>query len=133
MATTTLGIPPGNFVYERRASTLAVPVPGVTSGYMLLHWTKPSNRDHFLLYGIGTDQHLNSYYEWSVDNVVLPISGEARVGAPEDPYVFPEPIYVSGTIVLKVSNGNGVGYPRIDPSDPDAEYSYECVIVGRYS
>lgn len=133
MTLTALGIPPGNFVYERRASTISSPVPNNTSGYLLLRWTKPSNRDHFLLYGIGTDQHLNSYYEWIIDGVVLPISGEARVGAPENPYVFPEPIYVSGTIVLKVSNNNAVAYPRVDPSDPDAEYSYECIIVGRYS
>lgn len=131
--TLALGIPPGNFVYERRASTVSEPVPQNTSGHTLLRWEKPSDRDYFLLYGIGTDQHLNSYYEWTVDGVVLPISGEARVGDPEDPYMFPEPLYVSGSIVLKVTNGNGVAYPRIDPGDPDAEYSYECLIVGRYS
>lgn len=129
-----LGIPPGNFVYERRASTIAQPIPGGTSGYQLLYWDVPTNRDHFLLYGIGTDQHLSSYYTWTVDGVVLPISGQARVGAPDKPYMFPEPIFVSGNVTLLVSNfnTNPTGYPRVDPGDPEAEYSYECVIVGRF-
>lgn len=125
------GIPPKNFVYERRASTLSNPIPSGASGYVLLRWTIPSTRHHLLLYGIGTDQHLNSTYTWTVDGVELPISGAARVGTPDEPYMFPEPLYVSGSIVLYISNDNAVGYPNAG-GKPDDEYSYECIIVGRY-
>jgi len=125
------GIPPKNFVYERRSSTISEPIPSGASGYVLLRWTVPQSRSHLLLYGIGTDQHLNSMYTWVVDDVVLPISGEARVGTPDEPYMFPEPIYVSGTILLYISNDNAVGYPNVG-TEPDDEYSYECLIVGRY-
>jgi hypothetical protein len=125
------GIPPKNFVYERRSSTLVDPIPSGASGYVLLRWSVPSSRNHLLLYGIGTDQHLDSTYTWVVDGVVLPISGEARVGTPEEPYMFPEPLYVSGTIILYISNDSGVGYPNTGTA-PDDEYPYECLIVGRY-
>jgi len=126
------GIPPKNFVYERRSSTLAEPIAATTSGNVLLRWTVPSNRDHLLLYGIGTDQHLNSTYTWIVDGVELPISGVARVGTPEQPYMFPEPIYVSGTIILYIRNDNLIAYPNAG-NLPDDEYPYECLIVGRYA
>ena len=132
MPTTQDGIPPKNFVYERRASTISNPIPAGASGYVLLRWEVPKIRDHLLLYGIGTDQHLNSMYVWTVDGVVLPISGEDRVGDPEHPYMFPEPIYVSGTIVLYINNGNLVGYPNVG-GNPDDEYPYECLIIGRYA
>jgi hypothetical protein len=125
------GIPPNNFVYERRSSTLASPIAAGTSGNVLLRWVIPSNRHHLLLYGIGTDQHLNSTYTWTVDGVELPISGVARVGTPERPYMFPEPIYVSGAVVLYITNANAVGYPNAG-TNPDDEYPYECLIVGRY-
>ena len=128
-----MGIPPGNFVYERRASTIADPVPALTTDYRLLYWTKPNNRDKFLLYGVGSDQKLNSVYTWVVDGVTLPISGAARVGTMEKPYMFPEPIVVSSTIILYVTNGGVVAYPRVDATDPDAEYPYECLIFGRYA
>jgi len=129
---TTDGIPPANFVYERRASTLSNPIPSGASGYVLLRWEVPVSRDHLLLYGIGTDQHLNSMYTWTVDGVVLPISGVARVGTPEQPYLFPEPIYVSGSIILYINNSNAVGYPNVG-NLPDDEYPYECLIIGRYA
>jgi hypothetical protein len=132
MTDVVMGIPPGNFVYERRSSTIADPIPALTSGYRLLYFQKPTSRERFLLYGIGTDQHPDSDYTWVVDDVTLPISGAARVGTPEKPYVFPEPIVVSGSIVLYVTNNNAVAYPRADASDPDAEYPYECLIYGRY-
>ena len=79
---TVMGIPPGNFVYERRSSTISEPVPALTSGYRLLYFQKPSHRERFLLYGVGTDQHTESDYTWVVDDVTLPISGAARVGTP---------------------------------------------------
>lgn len=126
------GVPPKNFVYERRSSTISDPIPSGVSGYALLRWTVPSNRHHLLLYGIGTDQHLNSTYTWMVDGVELPISGVARVGTPEQPYMFPEPIYVSGTILLYITNANAVAYPNTG-TNPDDEYPYECLIVGRYA
>ena len=125
------GIPPQNLVYERRSSTIADPIPSGASGYILLRWEVPQSRDHLLLYGIGTDQHLNSMYTWVVDGVILPISGEARVGTPEQPFIFPEPIYVSGNVILYINNGNVVGYPNVG-TKPDDEYPYECLIVGRY-
>jgi hypothetical protein len=128
-----MGIPPGNFVYERRSSTITDPIPALTTNYTLLYWMKPTNRDRFLLYGIGSDQHQNSEYTWVIDGVTLPISGVARVGTPEKPYVFPEPIVVSSSIIMYVSNNGVVGYPRVDASDPDAEYPYECLIYGRYT
>jgi len=127
------GMPPSSFVYERRSSTLTNPVPASATNYELLRWSVPSDRNHFLFYGLGTDQHLNSEYRWVVDGVELPINGSARVGTPEKPYVFPEPMYVSGTIVLYITNDNAVGYPNTDntPPYPDDEYSYECMIYGR--
>jgi len=128
---TTDGIPPINFVYERRSSTISDPVPSGASGYVLLRWDVPESRDHLLLYGIGSDQHLNSTYTWVIDGVTLPVSGEARVGTPEQPYMFPEPIFVSGNITLYINNDNAVGYPNVG-GNPDDEYSYECLIVGRY-
>jgi hypothetical protein len=130
-----LGIPPINIVYERRSSTYTNPIPGGTSSYPLLYWTVPPTRDHFLLSGIGSDQHLSSYYTWTVDGVVLPVSGAARIGSLEQPFIFPEPIYVSGTVTLYISNfnTNTSGYPRVDSTDPEAEYSYECVMIGRYA
>jgi len=126
------GIPPKNFVYERRSSTLSDPIIAGMSGYQLLRWSVPPERDHLLLYGIGTDQHLNSRYTWVVDGVELPINGIARVGTPENPYFFPEPLYVSGTIVLYITNDNAVGYPN-SGTLPDDEYPYECLIVGRFA
>ena len=128
-----MGIPPGNFVYERRASTIADPVPALTTNYRLLYWNKPTDRDKFLLYGLGSDQHLNSTYTWVVDGVTLPISGDARVGSIESPYFFPEPILVTSTVILYVTNSGAVAYPRVDAADPDAEYPYECLIFGRYT
>jgi hypothetical protein len=130
--TNNTGIPPGNFVYERRASTIAEPVPGLATGYRLLHFRKPRDRDKLLVYSVGTDQHLGSVYTWKIDGVELPISGEARVGSIENPFVFPEPLIVTDSIELYIDNTNAVEYPRVDSSDPDAEYSYECVICGRY-
>lgn len=129
--TRSIGMPPSSFVYERRSSTITDPIPAFTSGYELLRWNVPEERDHFLLYGLGTDQHLNSVYTWIVDGVELPINGAARIGSPEEPYIFPEPLYISGSIVLTITNGNAVAYPNVGVL-PDDEYSYECMIYGRY-
>lgn len=131
------GMPPRSFVYERRSSTLTNPIPALTSNYELLRWVVPNDRNHFLLYGLGTDQHLNSDYKWVVDGVELPINGSARVGTPEEPYIFPEPIYVSGTVVLYITNDNTVDYPNSTIPAPPLlrtpydEYPYECMIYGR--
>ena len=64
-STVPVGIPPANFVYERRATTLStaslIPsdMPAYTSGnisgYTLLNFQVPPTRDHFLLWGVGTD------------------------------------------------------------------------------
>lgn len=125
------GMSPEAFVYERRSSTISSPVPASTSGYILLEWVKPNEWHHFLLYAIGSDQHAESYYSWVVDGVELPISGPARIGTPESPYFFFEPIRVSGTVKLYVSNNGARDYPNSGDL-PDDEYPYECVIIGRY-
>ena len=117
-------------VYERRSSTITNPVPSNTSGYELLNWSVPKEMDHFLLYGLGTDQHPNSNYRWVVDDVELPINGSARVGSPFKPYISPSPIFVSGTIFLYINNNNAVQYPNMGDLIDDA-YPYECMIYGR--
>ena len=116
-------------VYERRSSTLTDPIPAHTTDYELLNWSVPKGRDHFLLYGLGTDQHLNSNYKWVVDDVELPINGSSRIGTVEKPYIFPEPIFVSGTISLYITNDNDIPYPNT--FHIVYAYPYECMIYGR--
>lgn len=126
-----IGIPPSTFVYERRSSSLSDPVPAQTSGFVLLRWEKPQEYTHFLLYSVGTDQHMSSNYTWVVDGTSLPISGPARVGSIDNPYVFPEPLMVSGNIKLYIENANLVSFPNTG-TNPEDEFPYECVICGRY-
>lgn len=120
---------PQNFVYERRASTIGSPVPASTSGYVLLEWYVPKNK-FALIYAVGTDQHTSSYYMWAFDGYTLPISGPARAGSVEHPYVFPEPIVVSSQIVLYIENGNTFAVPNTN-GGPQDEFPYECIVHGR--
>ncbi len=122
---------PQNFVYERRASTLTSSVPATTSGYKLLEWYVPRGKPAAVIYSIGTDQHMSSTYTWVFDGYSLPISGAASPGSIEHPYIFPEPILVSSSIILYIGNANAVAYPNTGVK-PDDEFPYECVVNGRY-
>ena len=123
---------PSNFVYERRASSLAVPVPANTIGYKLFDWTNPYYpTKQLILEAIGTDQHDNSKYTWIIDGVVLETSGSARVGTVTLPYAFKSEIRVSNSMVLQIDNNNGVGYPNAGINPIDAT-PYEGVFIGRW-
>jgi len=124
------GIDPRDFVYERRASTLEKPVPANAKNYPLIDWNEPERTGRvFYLCAIGSDQHDNSYYHWIVDEVELPVSGEARVGGIYDPLVFPKPIKVRKGIKLLIDNNNSVPYPN-DGSEPSDPIPYEGVFIG---
>ena len=120
---------PQNFVYERRSSTIGTPVPASTSGYLLLEWFVPKDKIA-IIYAVGNDQHASSTYTWTFDNYNLPISGPARVGSIEHPYVFPEPISVSSVIRMYLENGNAITIPNVT-GVVQAETPYECVMHGR--
>lgn len=126
------GVVGGDFVYERRSSSLANPVPAATSRYMLLSWAKPLTRGDALLTAVGTDQHDNSVYTWVVDGVTLPISGSARVGSIHEPFVFPNPVRVKASVLLYITNNNAVAYPNngLDPAD---QMPYEGVMIARWA
>lgn len=121
-----------NFVYERKASSLAAPVPANTLGFKLIDWTNPFYpTKQLILEAIGTDQHDNSVYTWIIDGTVLETSGAARVGSVTQPYEFKSEIRVSNSIVLMIDNNNGVGYPNAGISPID-NTPYEGVFVGRW-
>jgi hypothetical protein len=123
---------PSNFVYERKASTLAVPVPAAAVGYKLIDWTNPYYpTKQLILEAIGTDQHDNSVYTWVIDGVVLDCSGPARIGSVTEPYQFKSEVRVSNSIVLLIDNNNGVGYPNAGINPIDAT-PYEGVFIGRW-
>lgn len=123
---------PSNFVYERKSSSLAVPVPANTQGYKLIDWTNPYYPSRqLILEALGTDQHDNSKYTWIVDGIVMDLSGPARVGSVTEPYHFKSEIRVSSTIVLLIDNNNGVPYPNSGVSPIDAT-PYEGVFIGRW-
>jgi hypothetical protein len=123
---------PSNFVYERRASTLAVPVPASAVGYKLIDWTNPYYpTKQLILEAIGTDQHDNSIYTWVIDGVVLESSGAARVGSVTEPFKFGSEIRVTNSIALLIDNNNGVGYPNAGINPIDAT-PYEGVFIGRW-
>ena len=98
---------------------------------ILLQWVKDPTRGDMILLGVGTDQHDNSYYTWTVDGNVLPISGTSRVGSITNPFYFPIPIRVQSSIVLTVTNNNTVAYPN-NGIDPTSQVPYECVFIGKW-
>jgi hypothetical protein len=126
------GVVGGDFIYERKSSSLSSPVPANTTNYLLLLWIKPLTRGDALLTAVGTDQHDNSIYTWVVDGVTLPISGSARVGSIHDPFVFPDPIRVQSSVILYITNKNGVAYPNngLELSD---SIPYEGVMIARWA
>ncbi|HPE06176.1 MAG TPA: hypothetical protein PLW50_00445 [Smithellaceae bacterium] len=128
----TKGVLNGDFVYERAASTLAVPVKAAAQNYLLLSYAKPTTRGDLLLTALGTDQHDNSLYTWKVDGVTLPISGSARVGSIHSPFQLPIPIRVKTNVQLYVTNNNAVAYPNngLEPSDA---MPYEGVFIGQWA
>jgi len=119
-------------VYYRQASTLASPVPASTSNFILINWQMPTNHDLMLLYAVGSDQHANSVYNWVVDGITLPISGTAKPGGIYDPLIFPEPLRVTQSVILYVTNNNASAYPNsgILPGD---QIPYEGVMIGRWA
>jgi len=125
------GMKPSDLVYERFASTLTVPVPASTSGHILVNWSIPQNRNAFLVYAVGNDQHDSSYYTWVFDGTTMPISGSAKVGGIYDPLVFPEPIRVETSILLYIRNDNAKAYPN-SGTIPTDQIPYEAVIIGRW-
>jgi hypothetical protein len=127
-----VGVQNGDFIYERRSSTLANPVPANTTSYLLLAWSKSLTRGDALITAIGTDQHDNSVYTWVVDGVTLPVSGAARVGSIFQPFILPDPIRVKTNVLLYVTNNNAVAYPNngLDPAD---QMPYECVMIARWA
>jgi hypothetical protein len=126
------GVVGGDFIYERKASTMAFPVPPNTTNYILISWAKPLTRGDALITAIGTDQHDNSSYTWVVDGVTLPVSGTARAGSIFEPFVFPNPVRVKSSVVLYVTNNNAVAYPNngLNPSD---QIPYEGVMIARWA
>lgn len=126
------GVVGGDFIYERKSSTLVNPVPANTTNFLLLSWTKSLTRGDALLTAVGTDQHDNSIYTWVVDGVTLPISGAARVGSVHDPFIFPDPVRVKASVILYVTNNNAVAYPNngLNPSD---QMPYEGVMIARWA
>jgi len=132
---TKVGMDINDLVYERNASTLTNPVPAGAKKYELLAWNAPeTTRRVFLLYGIGSDQHDNSYYYWIFDDTDIPqISGAARVGSIFEPLIFPQPIKIRKNIKLQVDNNNNVPYPNDSGSHPSDIVPYEGMFFGRWS
>lgn len=123
-------IRPEELVYERVASTLIAPVAAGAEDHVLLSWVNPYYRKrNLLVLGIGTDQHDNSVYTWTFDDVELPFSGPARVGAVASPLWLPIPIVVTSTIELAITNNNLVAYPN-EGTDVSDVVPYEGLIIG---
>lgn len=132
-ASAQLRITPCDLLYERRSSTLSSAVLANTSGYVLLEYFVPNNKN-VIVYAVGSDQHQSSNYTWVFDGIILPISGPARPGSIEYPYKFPEPILISSSIYVFIQNANPVAYPSLAPGAPAAtedQFPYECVVEGR--
>jgi hypothetical protein len=123
---------PGEYVYEREASSLTSPVSANTSSHELINWQNPNKgKKRFLLLRLGTDAHDNSEYYWYVDDVELPISGSARVGTVMEPFMFPVPILCEDSIKLKIVNDNDVAYPN-EGDTYDDQIPYEGMFDGVY-
>lgn len=68
---------------------------------------------------VGTDQHLNSFYEWWQDGTIFePITGAAQVGTVLSPYRFPAAVRIDKSLRLRVYNYNAV------------PFTYEAVVAG---
>lgn len=122
---------PDNFVYERVASTYLAPVTAGATDYALIDYIVPTTQTALYLYGVGSDQHDNSTYEWVVDTKNLAINGSARAGSIADPYIFPAPIRVTSRIRLLITNNNAVAYPN-NGTEPSDAVPYEGVFFGRW-
>jgi hypothetical protein len=125
-----LGMIPDDLFYWRQASTLANPVPALTSNFVLISYDLPTDRE-LLVYAIGSDQHDSSVYEWVVDGVTLPVSGTAKPGGIYDPLIFPEPIRATYNVTLLVTNNGASAYPNSSGA-PGDQIPYEGVIIGRW-
>lgn len=126
------GIVAGDLIYERFASSLANPVTAGEQNRVLISWVKTTTRGDALILALGTDQHDNSLYSWVVDGVPLSTSGAVRVGSVTDPFYFPVPIRVKSSVMLYVTNNNGVAYPNAG-LDPANQIPYEGVMIAQWA
>lgn len=100
-------------VYERRAVSIQAGENAIVLDYnvdaaTVLYWS-----------AVGTDSHLNSYYQFWVDGgIVQAISGPAQVGTVLSPLKFPMAVKVTKRVYMKAFNFNA------------SPFTYECVIVG---
>jgi len=122
----------GAFMYERSASTLTEPVPAGARDHTVLYWENPYNmQKNLIVYAVGSDQHEDSYYHWYIDDQeVASLSGPARVGSIELPFIFPKPVRVRKSIRLAVDNFNSKSYPSSDAMVPADLIPYEGIVYG---
>jgi hypothetical protein len=120
------------FLYERNASTLVEPVPAGARDHDVLFWENPHYlQKNVIIYALGSDQHEDSYYHWYIDGVEIDaLSGPARFGSIEFPFVLPKPVRVRRSIRLAVDNNNSKPYPNPDAMVPADLIPYEGVVYG---
>lgn len=107
--------PPANSknLYERRSASVA---PGGVADLLVLD---VESDETIYWSAVGTDQHLNSYYEFWVDGIIYtPISGAAQVGTVLRPFTFPGAVRVQKELKLRAYNYN------------PAPFTYEVVVLG---
>ena len=98
--------------YERRAQS----VDAGASAFILDFTADPDSIVYWAT--VGTDQHLNSLYEFWVDGTIFePITGAAQVGTVLNPYRFPGAIPVK-SLRLRAYNFN------------PTPFTYEVVVAG---
>ncbi len=125
---------PSSFVYERQASgtSSVAPIAAHSAGTQLINWVNQYYPNRVLILEmLGSDQHDNSVYTWIIDDVTLELSGPARAGSIEKPFVFSVPITVRRTVQLLIDNDNGVAYPNAGPNPSDAT-PYEGLFIGHW-
>ena len=123
-------MPASGLFYERRASTLAAPVPANATGHILFRFDKRDTRS-LQITSLGTSQHDNAVYRWYIDGILVDsISGRAAIGTILHPYVFPRPIRVDISIELQVDNNNPKPYPNDDATSVVDRIPFECVVNG---
>lgn len=99
--------------YERRA----VSVPAGESMFILDY---PVDTDSVVYWSeVGTDQHLNSFYEFHLDGLIFEqVSGAAQVGTVLHPYRFPGAVAAHKSVRLRAYNFN------------PTPFTYEVVVAG---
>lgn len=99
--------------YERRAVSVE---PGAST-FILDYAVDTDSIVYWAL--VGTDQHLNSFYEFWLDGTIFEaISGAAQVGTILNPYRFPAAVRVNKSVRLRVYNFN------------PTPFTYEVLVAG---